>query len=252
LEAARRGCHLFIEKPLSHSHEGVDELAGVVERQHLVSLVACNMRFHPGPAKLAELLAADAIGSVLAARIQASSYLPGWRPWQDYRQSYSASPEWGGILLDGIHEIDLALWLLGPAKLLFAAHRPAISLGLNTDGIAELVLAHDSGPFASIHLNFVQRDYRRTIQLIGERGTLDWDFTAGHVRHFGPDGRLSETFGPPPNWTLNDMYVDELRHFLACVAGKQATVNPIRGGIAALEIALAARGWNARTQRQAA
>src|SRR5437762_1482389 len=95
LEAARHGCHLFIEKPLSHSHEGLDVLAAEAENRRLVTLVGCNMRFHPGPRTVKNLLEAGKIGEVLSARIEAGSYLPEWRPWQDYRTSYSASPEWG-------------------------------------------------------------------------------------------------------------------------------------------------------------
>src|SRR5262245_10735947 len=37
LEAARRGCHLFIEKPLSHSWEGIDELQRIVESKRLTA-----------------------------------------------------------------------------------------------------------------------------------------------------------------------------------------------------------------------
>ena len=138
LEAARRDCHLFIEKPLSYSRQGLDDLCAEVERRGLTAMVACNMRFHPGPAKIKALLAAGGIGDPLAARIQCGSYLPRWRPQQDYQQSYSASPDHGGILLDGIHEIDLALWYCGPATVAAAVHLPARSIGLETDGLTEI------------------------------------------------------------------------------------------------------------------
>lgn len=39
LAAARAGCHLFIEKPLSHSMEGLDTLVETVDRQGLVAYV---------------------------------------------------------------------------------------------------------------------------------------------------------------------------------------------------------------------
>ena len=48
LAAARAGCHLFIEKPLSHSLEGVDELIEIVESKKLVAFVGYQFRFHPG------------------------------------------------------------------------------------------------------------------------------------------------------------------------------------------------------------
>jgi predicted dehydrogenase len=243
LQAARHGCHLFIEKPLSHHLRGVDALGEEVVRRELVTLVGCNMRFHPGPATVKRLLGEGVLGQVLAARLQTGSYLPRWRPGQDYRHGYGASADWGGAVLDCIHELDLALWYFGPASLVGAASLPATSLGLDTDGLAEALLQHESGVLSSVHLNFLQRDYRRTCQVIGTEGTLYWDFETAQVNVFGPDGRVTRTYPEPEGWQLNQMYVYELQHFLEAVAGRALTMNPLEGGVAALELACAVRSF---------
>jgi predicted dehydrogenase len=241
LEAVCRGSDVFVEKPVAHSRVGLDELENEIRKNNLVSMVACNMRFHPGPRTVKSLLDQNKIGAVLSARIQGGSYLPRWRPQQDYKKSYSASTQFGGAILDCIHEIDLALWYLGPASLVASAKLSAKNLGLETDGLVEMLLRHDSGALSSMHLNFVQRDYRRCCQIIGENGTVYWDFSERAVKIFGEDGNLSETISEPAGWDLNQMYLDELNHFLTCVETRRQTGNPISGGIAALNIALAAR-----------
>jgi predicted dehydrogenase len=241
LEALAHDCDLFVEKPLSHSLAGVEELCAEAARRERVTLVGCNMRFHPGPAAVKRLQDAGEIGAVQSSRIQTGSYLPRWRPDSDYRESYSASREAGGAVLDCIHEIDLALWYHGPASLLAAVVRPATGIGLATDGLAELLLEHESGVLSSLHLNFVQRDYRRCCQVIGERGTIYWDFAEGVVRVHGEDGAERLREGQPAEWDVNDMYLDETRHFLDCVRSRAVTVNPLTGGVAALRIAAAAR-----------
>jgi predicted dehydrogenase len=241
LQAARTGCNLLIEKPLSHNDDGVLELRREIDRRDLITLVACNMRYHPGPARVKGLLVEGAIGKVLAARLHTGSYLPRWRPEQDYRRSYSASAEHGGAILDCIHEIDVALWCFGPARFLAAAAVPATPLGLETDGLAELLLRHDSGVLASVHLNFLQRDMQRSMQVIGSEGTIRWEFTAGCVEVFERSGGLARVIPQPEDWQLNQMYVDQLAHFLDAVRWRRQTVNPLSGGVAALEIALAAR-----------
>ena len=241
LQAVEQGCHLFVEKPLSRTLDGVDRLCAMAERHGSVTMVGCNMRFHPGPAAIKRLLEGKAIGRVIGARIQTGSYLPRWRPWQDYRQSYSASPEWGGAILDCIHEIDLALWYLGPGSVLSAAHLPAQTIGLETDGLAEILLEHESGTLSSVHLNFVQRDYRRTCQIIGSEGTIYWDFCDRRVRVHGPDGEIKDTYIEPEGWQLNQMYVDELKHFVHAVKSGSQTINPLSGGVQALKVALTAR-----------
>ena len=241
LEAAQNNCHVFIEKPLAHVLDGIDELSVELERRNLLSMVGCNMRFHPGPALIKKLIEDKAVGDILSARIQVSSYLPRWRPQQDYRQSYSASTEWGGAILDCIHEIDLGLWYFGPAALVASAQLPASSLGLRTDGLTEMLLRHKSGVLSSIHLNFVQRDYRRCCQIVGTRGTLYWDFAEHCVRIFGEDGNLKASNPEPVGWDTNQMYVDEMLHFLSAVKSGSQTVNPLSGGVAALKVALEAR-----------
>ena len=246
LEAARRGCDLFIEKPLSHTLEGVETLCREVEARRLVSMVGCNMRFHPGPALVRELLQTGAVGRVLAARIHTGSYLPDWRPGTDYRHGYSASAErGGGAILDCIHEIDLALWYFGDAALLFAATSPADSIGLDVDvdveGVAELLLRHGSGALSSVHLSFVQRDYQRECTIVGTEGTLSWRFAEPCVRWRGNAVEPEREYPLPSGWQLNDMYLDELRAFLPCVESRAATPQTVRQGQAVLGLALEAK-----------
>ena len=243
LLAAKAGCHLFVEKPLSHSLEGLDELLREARSRSLITLVGCNMRFHPGPAAVKRCLEEGLIGEVLAARIEGGSYLPRWRPGQDYRSSYSASPRHGGAILDYIHELDLALWYLGPARLLAAGALPAHSIGLKTEGLAEILLRHDTGQLSNVHVNFVQQDYHRACQIIGAQGTLRWNFAAQKVTVTGPEGQTMRIIEQPNQWTLNQMYVDELRHFAESVEKGCPTINSLEGGRDALQLALAARSW---------
>lgn len=241
MAAIEHGCHVFIEKPLSHSLDGVESLCAAAIERKLVTMVGCNMRFHPGPATIKQLVERGRVGNVIAARIQTGSYLPRWRAGQDYRQSYSASPEWGGAVLDCIHEIDLSLWYFGPARVVGTAVLPAHSLGLATDGLAEILLRHESGVLSSVHLNFIQRDYRRTCQVIGSEGTLYWDFITPRVDLYGPDGELTQSISLPQEWQVNQMYMDEIAHFLQAVQSGAPTINPLAGGLAALDIALTAK-----------
>jgi predicted dehydrogenase len=246
LEACRHGCDLFVEKPLSHSHDGLDELIATTESAGLVTMVGCNMRFHPGPATVRGLLDNHAVGRPLAARIYTGSFLPRWRPEHDYRESYSASPVWGGAILDCVHEVDLALWYFGPARLIASVHQPAQGLGLHTDGLAEILLRHDTGVLASIHLNFVQRDYHRGCQVIGSEGTIYWDYAERKTRLYGADGAVSRTIEEPLDDDVNRMYLDEMRHFLQAANRRVPTCNPLGAGRTTLELALAARSAGAR------
>jgi len=241
LKAARSGCDLFIEKPLSQSADGVDDLMAEADRRQLVTMIGCNMRFHPGPQVVKQLLDEGAVGRVISARIHTGSFLPRWRPQTDYHESYSASRSCGGAVLDCIHEIDLALWYFGPASLVAALTVPATSLAIDVDGLAEALLRHHAGSVTSVHLNFVQRDYQRSCHVIGTEGTIHWDFGQASVRLHDGSGAIARTVLQPEPWTLNDMYLDELRHFLRASAERRQTMNPVSRGLETLTLALEIR-----------
>lgn len=241
--AVAEGCHIFIEKPLSNSIWGVDELTDEVRRAGVVSMVGCNMRFHPGPKAVRDQIAMGKIGSVLSARFESGSYLPNWRPTQDYRQSISARAEsGGGILLEGIHEIDLSLWMFGPGTLEAAALQPAGSLHIDVEGLVELLIRHRSGIISSIHLNFVQRDYRRGCQVIGTDGTLYWDFAHPWVEFRTESAGERIPFDDP--WEVDSMYRDELAEFICCARSGKPSSSTVEDGRRALEIALQAQAFD--------
>lgn len=235
------GCAVFVEKPLSWRWGTVEELARMAIEKDIVTMVACNMRFHPGPAHIQTLLNQNAIGELISYRLHFGSCLPNWRPYQDYRRSYSASVEAGGAILDCIHEIDLALWYAGPAHLITAIHVPAKPIGLETDGLAEILLRHENGAIGSIHLNYIERDYRRSCVCIGSEGTLEWDFHRPEVLQYGRSPNDLVKHPLPSDWQLNQMYIDEMQHFLDCAAAGQPTQNSLAQNLPCFQLALAAR-----------
>jgi len=238
LKAIEAGAHVFIEKPLSHTIQGVEELRQKAQKKKRIVMVGCNMRFHPGIQEVKRLLAEGAIGTPVSARIVYSGYLPSWRPEQDYKKSYSASAEQGGAVLDCIHEIDLALWELGPAKVTKSQVLPATSIGLKTDGLAEISLRHASGAESSIHVSFVEQNFERSQKIMGNQGSLSWDFERRTVERYGKDGTLAETIRQPKGWEPNQMFLEELDHFLNTVEHGTIPMGSLDDASRALEIAL--------------
>ena len=240
--ALAHGCHLFVEKPLSHNGDGLEELSRAVEEAGVVSLVGCNMRFHHGPAKVKALLADNAIGRVLFQRIHTGSYLPGWRPWQDYRRSYSARAEMGGgCILDCIHEIDLARWYGGEVTDVFAIAGTTGTLEIDTEDYAALLLRHTDGRTSEVHLDYVSRTYERGCHIAGETGSVFWDYRAAEVRWYDATTDQWAIYPQPDDYDPNRMYVEEMRHFLSCVESESATVLPIGEAGKVMRVALAAK-----------
>lgn len=243
LEAAEHGCHLFIEKPLSDRVDaGLSRLLRVVDERRVVTLVGCNMRFHPGPMRVKALLDEGAVGRVLFARVFGGSYLPDWHPWEDYGGGYSANASMGGgCVLDGIHEIDLARWYVGEVGAVAALVSQISDLQLNVEDVASIVLQHIGGQHSEVHLDYVQRAPVRGCLIAGTDGSIAWEWADPRVRWYRADQERWVDEPLSPTWSVNQMYVDEMAHFLACIMSGDTTCNPVIEAAAVTRIALAAR-----------
>jgi len=226
---------------LAHDLEGLGKLSGVIEQEGLVSLVGCNMRFHPGPMKVKELLSRDQLGRLLFARLHTGSYLPDWRPGTDYRDNYASREETGGgCILDCIHELDLGRWYLGDVCEVVCVAGHLSSLEISTEDVAVVICRHTSGAISEIHLDYVQRTYERGCQVVGESGTVFWDFNQG-IRWYEASDKRWNQYEQRHTWESNEMYLDELRHFVDCVQHRRQTTLPVGEAIEVMKIAVGAK-----------
>ena len=242
LAAARRGCHLFIEKPLSHDLAGVDDLINIVRAKRLVAQVGCNFRFNPALRRVRTYLKERTVGRAVTVRAHAGEYLPDWHPGEEWRSGYSARRDLGGgVILTVIHELDYLCWFFGEVTRVFAMAGAWSDLELEVEDAAEILLEFASGVCASIHLDYVQRPPARTLEVVAERGTIRWDFHTGRLALYSADTCQWSEWAGPTFERRNDMYVDELRHFLDCVAGRSEPMVSLEEGKRVLEVALGAK-----------
>ena len=114
IPAAEAGCDLFVEKPISHNMDRLDDLGKASAFGGGKMLVGFQFRFHPGLQQIKNILDENRIGKVLFVNSHWGEYLPGWHPKDDYRQGYSArSNLGGGVVLTLCHPIDYLRWFLG-------------------------------------------------------------------------------------------------------------------------------------------
>lgn len=242
LVALERGAHLFIEKPIADSLEGVPELLSEARRRHRVVMVGFNLRFHPCLQRIKSLLEQGDIGRILGAKIEFGQYLPDWHPWDDYRKGYSANRSLGGgIVLDAVHEFDYARWLLGEIRAVTGMVGTVGTLEIDTEDLAAFTLQHDGGAISEIHLDYLQRVYSRHCKVIGSEGTVSWDWHARAVRCYRVKSGTWEEFPEPKGYDTNQTYLDEIQVFLAAAAGERSVPVDGAAGARVLEVALAAK-----------
>lgn len=244
LAAIQQGCHVFIEKPLSHTLEGVDDLIKEAGRKNLILMTGFNLRFHPNLQQIKKLLDREAIGRPISARAHFGSYFLYRSPYhsgRDYREDYATKRIGGGVILDAAtHYIDYISSLFGKVKEVFCYSERMSGLKLEAEDIAEMLLKFETGAIASLHVDFIQQPYQNKCEIIGEKGTITWDLTDNTVNLFSGANNKWQTF-PENNFDYNETYVQEIIHFIECIQGKeQPPVNGIRGK-KILQIALAVK-----------
>jgi len=239
--AAERGAHLMVEKPFAVSTNGIDDLLRLCEARGRRVLVAHNWRYWPPMHLVERFLREGRIGRVRAARTEYAYHLAFHRyPGQDYRTSYMAKAgQGGGCLLDESHAIDYMRWLCGEIVEVSAVVDRISSLEIETDDIADLTVRFETGAIGNIHMNLFAWNMHSHFELMGDDGVIQWRRMENEVRLYDPKAQRWEVY--PSGGQLNDMYVEEARHFLACIRGEVQPRCDGRDGLKTMQVIDAAR-----------
>jgi predicted dehydrogenase len=242
LALADQGSHLFVEKPLSDSLEGIDALIDLCHARSVVLMVGYHLRFCRSLQIARDVLREERIGRLLSLRAEVGQYLPEWRPESDYRHGVSARQALGGgVLLELSHELDYVRWLAGDVRSVQAQIGHLSNLDVDVEDVAELLLRFSSGAVGSVHLDMVQRPMSRLCKVVGTAGSLTWDGITHNVRVFSAgDVGWTDVHAPAPV-DRNAAFVSELQHFLGCVRTGATPLVGGEDGRLALELALAAK-----------
>jgi predicted dehydrogenase len=228
------GIPMLLEKPPAMDLASTLELQELMTRRGFKKYdLAFNMRCYPPLRFIKEFL--PQLGKIYAMRVAAGSYLPGWRPAMDYRQTTSARAELGGgVHIELVHEVDYILWFLGmPEKVV--AHVARIgNLEINSADICSAMFLYADGSVVQLHLDYLSQKNLRGCQIIAEKGTLGWSQAGRNVTLHSP--KAGELFELQPDYDFNETYLEQLRNFTAVVAGKAAPLVDMAHGVKVMRI----------------
>ncbi len=217
----RTGIPVLIEKPLSDSLESFARAGEVLLANSTKIEVAYNLRFMPSAIRLKALLDEQILGRIHSVSIEVGQYLPDWRPATDYRENVSARKELGGgVLLELSHELDYLTWLFGTFNSIYCVASNSGTLDVDVEDSAHAILSREDGLVASVHLDFLQRVPTRICKIIGESGTLVWNLLQNSIL-LGTANNSEDIIFSDPNYNRNDMYLEEISHFVKVAVGER-------------------------------
>ena len=240
LLAAKSGCNLFIEKPLSHTRDGLAELKTLADKKKLKIMIGYNLRWHPLLIKMKTMVADGVIGQPICANIEMGENIEDWHPWEDYRQTYAAYKDGGGgAVLCFSHDIDYLYWFFGMPERIQAMGGKITPLGGDAEDMVKALLEYKNKFIVSLHLDYWQRPPRRCFEIIGTKGKITWDYYAKNLTWVSRDSNtVPAVYTVPENFDRNDMFVDEIKDFIDALENKKEVAIPLQEGMDVLEISL--------------
>ncbi len=205
---------MFIEKPVVDNVNC--DFSGL--REGLICYVACPLRYTKTLQYVKEHIDCSAAYSVRAV---CSTYLPDWRPGEDYRKTYSAHKAMGGgVAVDLIHEWDYLVWLFGRPDRVESIRQKISELETDSEDIAVYIGASKDRIY-ELHLDYFGREEKRNLEIYLPSETVTADLGKGRI-HFGradEDITLSED---------RDAYQGrEISHFFDIINGVCGNDNDI-------------------------
>ena len=238
------GCDVFIEKPLSDSLEGVDDLIAAAGKHQRIAMVGYQMRFHPCLRKLAVILKEGTLGRLLTVRATIGEHIAKWHPYEDYRQAYAARASLGGgVVLSQIHECDYLYSLFGLPRRIFAIGGQWSHLEIDVEDSASTLMEYEiSGRRLPIHLHqdYLQWPPSRQCEVIGDLGRAVMDLREARLTVW-ENGDVSPKVHSFEEFERNQLFVDEMTHFLDCVKTRRRPTVDLQEGLGSLRMALAIR-----------
>tara|TARA_B100000787_G_C16175791_1_gene288945 strand:+ start:74 stop:1036 length:963 start_codon:yes stop_codon:yes gene_type:complete len=241
LQCARGNCNLFIEKPVSNSLNAMDELISILSKNKKIAMVGYMMRYHPSVLQIKEWVNEQKVGETISFRAIWAEYLPDWHPWEDYRSSYAAQKRMGGgPALTLSHELDLALWMFGDVKKITAMSNYNSNLEIDTEHGIDILILFENGVTGNIHLDYVQKPPRRSMEIVGTKGRIEFDYYSSKLTLYSHDDSSSREFGLDDNFDRNDMFVKEIQGFIDAVESYKQSPISLEDAFMSVDIALQA------------
>lgn len=232
---AKRGIHLFIEKPFTHNYEKLAMLEEIVHKKGIKVFIAYNLRYLPAIVYIKKELLQEVLGDLYFAQIEVGQYLPTWRSTVNYTDCYSSKSEsGGGVALDLSHEVDYMRFLFGEPASWKTMKAKASNLDINCEDVFEGIYKYKQGFVCHIHMDYLQLKAKRQIRIVGSQGQIICNLIDKWIDVETTDHktRLKDDY----LFATEDTYKTELKRFIEAVKKDKAVDISIDDGIKALEL----------------
>jgi len=238
LEAARRGVHILVQKPISTEIEAGKRMIRAAREAGVMLYVDYHKRFDPGHVQLKHAIEEGKLGQILYGHVCMEDKI--LVPTQWFKTwAHKSSPGW----FLGVHFYDLIYWLLGekPHRVYATAHRKKlVSMGIDTLDALQAKFEFPGGATVSVDASWIIPDsfasvVNQQIRLVGTEGLQEVDsqdrgvlaaYTGEPYQVINPYGRL-DIEDPQAGLIPTGYTIESMLYFLRLVNMMKAENLPV-------------------------
>ncbi len=238
-QCVKQSVPALVDKPFSDSLSGVASVVKLARRKNVFLMTGFNLRFLPIVKKIKEYCHSEKLGATLHAELYVGQYLPSWRPWLDYRKNYSAHYRLGGgVALDLIHEIDLALEFFPGIS--FSLLRSAKLSALDIDTEDFVLFETKSAPIIQVKLDYLNHIKTRQYRIVGTNGSLSIDIFNKRFQYSSVNGE-TDVVTEPSAFDISASFTEQTAYFLSALSKSNHDITERSLGLDALRVVLKGR-----------
>lgn len=234
-----QGSHLLIEKPLSTTLDGIDDLIRRAAEKQAVVRVAYVFRSIPVVVAMREALQTPGLTDIRHIVVTAGQDFPKARP--AYASTYFARRETGGgCIQDALtHQVHAVEWLAGPIERVYCDASHEVLAEVKVEDTANLTARLHGGIAAAFTINQYQSPNELTLSFHG---------AGGSVRAELHENRLGVQLAGESDWTWQNfpveerdaMFIRQAHSFLDAVEGRADNLATLEDAFQTLKVNLAA------------
>lgn len=226
--------HVYVEKPVALTPQGLPRLVSLAEKKDLTVAVGTQFRFNPRLLELKALVDSGSLGQVLSVFATSGEHIADYHPGENYRNSYAVRKELGGgVLLTQIHQIDYLNWIFGDFTEVYANELRIPDLEIDVEACVSYNLLAKLGFSVQSHLNYAQKPKFTGLTVSGTLLKAEWLYEENRLTLTDNDGNI-ETY--ENSFDRNVMFFNCMEDFLRSIDNRTAPRCTLRSGHDALKV----------------
>jgi predicted dehydrogenase len=248
--AADAGTAYFVECLTTLTLQEIDDLIDLDRKTPNRAFPSCTPLMNPYCCSAAKAM--KRLGPVYSLHASLTTWLPDQHPWEKQMGiHYEFHRDHGGGLAEPAYQLSWFCTALGqlPSRVIAnAAHVSDLPPGFND--LLDMVIEFDGGAVLNFHYSMCEK-HDWTVGIFTRTGcaggTVMWN--QQECRYYDYDQKRWHDCQADPGWTYEKMYLDEMKHFVDALDGKERYQNSLETERRVLATLLAAEE-SSRTGRR--